>query len=250
MAAIHGSDLYRSTDNGASWTLAVSPVSDTLFGIAWGNGVFVAGTPNGKLITSSDGLTWTIRVSSSSKGFSGVAYGDGVFVAVGGNTLARSTDNGQTWTVTSAPGGAQWNQIGFGNGTFVATSSSLSQIGGVIYCSSDDGQTWTTPDPGGVYNFNGVAYGNGLWVLVSKDGKILTSSAGLTPPPLVPTVNIARAMQLEWQSQSGALYQVQASPDASSWQDVGDPIMGDGLPKTYFDPTPSDTKKFYRIQIK
>ena len=55
----------------------------------------------------------------------GIAYGNGAFVAVNPsyNISATSTDNGVTWTQHSMPTG-NWASIAYGNGAFVAVNLS------------------------------------------------------------------------------------------------------------------------------
>ena len=67
---------------------------------------------------------WTQR-SMPTGNWYGIAYGNGAFVAVSysSNTSATSTDNGVTWTQHSMPTG-NWYGIAYGNGTFVAVNPS------------------------------------------------------------------------------------------------------------------------------
>lgn len=52
--------------------------------------------------------------------------------------------------------------------------------------------------------------------------------------PNVPPVQIHRAEQLRWQSDLGALYQVQSSDEGGSWSAEGNPMIGDGSVMSYF----------------
>ena len=88
------------------------PVSKLLFSIlmqsSGGNGI----------------QNWTQRSMPAGNWF-GVAYGNGAFVAVStnNNICATSTDNGATWTQRSMPTG-NWYGVAYGNGAFVAVSYS------------------------------------------------------------------------------------------------------------------------------
>ena len=56
----------------------------SLYGIAYGNGYFVAVGPGGLITASTDGLNWVPRSHpGSSLDLQSVVYGDGRFVAVG-----------------------------------------------------------------------------------------------------------------------------------------------------------------------
>jgi len=75
------------------WTKRDSGTKSDLYGVTYGNGIFVAvgavgtklGSPpsNGIILTSRDGVKWTKRTSEKPLG--GVTYGNGIFVAVGDN---------------------------------------------------------------------------------------------------------------------------------------------------------------------
>jgi hypothetical protein len=95
-------------------------VTARLFGVAYGNGTFVAVGGLGTILTSTDGVTWTSETSGINYHLWGVTYGNGTFVAVGDDgTILTSTD-GVTWT--SETSGTNYNLEGvtYGNGTFVA----------------------------------------------------------------------------------------------------------------------------------
>jgi hypothetical protein len=66
-----------------NWTRRTSGTSDWLFGVTYGNGLFVAVGWDGTILTSPDGVNWTARTSGTSNCLSGVTYGNGLFVAVG-----------------------------------------------------------------------------------------------------------------------------------------------------------------------
>jgi hypothetical protein len=52
------------------------PQGNTLNGVTYGNGIFVAVGGDGTIITSSDGKTWTSRSSGTSEWLNGVTYGN------------------------------------------------------------------------------------------------------------------------------------------------------------------------------
>ena len=79
-----------STDNGASWTTASSPIAGDWESVAFGNGVFVMVGLGISAYSNDNGVSW---ISSSGGGGISVTFGNGVFH----NCNAYST-NGQTWT--------------------------------------------------------------------------------------------------------------------------------------------------------
>ncbi len=90
-----------------------------------------------------------------------------------------------------------------------------------------------------------------MWVAVGDNGTIISSRASTNGGPLlVPDVQIQRAVELDWQSQDGAVYQVQSLTNMTTWQDIGAPTIGDGLPKKFYDGAAQPANRFYRVQIK
>jgi hypothetical protein len=51
---------------GATWTLRNLGQPHNLFGVAYGNGLFVAVGNDGTILTSPDGVSWTQRTSGTS----------------------------------------------------------------------------------------------------------------------------------------------------------------------------------------
>jgi hypothetical protein len=66
-----------------SWTARTSGTTNWLYGVTYGNGLFVAVGDDGAILTSPDGVTWTRRTSSTINPLYGATYGNGTFVAVG-----------------------------------------------------------------------------------------------------------------------------------------------------------------------
>jgi len=132
------SALYSA--NGTGWSSASIP-QGSWSKVAYGNGLFVAVSLDGKVISSTDGETWTSAVVPELS-YSSVVYGDGIWVAtaLGGTTALRSTD-GVTWTSVTLPEGADWTDIAYGKGRFVAVAQSDSTVTSTAY-SSNGGLTW------------------------------------------------------------------------------------------------------------
>ena len=153
------------------------PQGNTLNGVTYGNGIFVAVGGDGTIITSSDGKTWTSRSSGTSEWLNGVTYGNGIFVAVGGNRTILTSADGQTWRSRSSDSSTNTNHLSgvtYGNGIFVAVEDK-----GIIL-TSVDGQTWTSQSSGTSNVLRGVTYENGIFVAVGDKGIILTSADGQT----------------------------------------------------------------------
>ena len=169
-----------------AWASRTSAVDNTWYGVAYGNGVFVAvaasGTGN-RVMTSSDGITWTARSSAADNVWWEINFGNGLFVAVAntgtGNRVMTSPD-GITWTARSSVPDNNWRNVAYGNGVFVAVASS--GIGNRVM-SSPDGITWTSRTSAADNNWYNVTFGNGVFVAVSTSGtgnRVMTSPDGIT----------------------------------------------------------------------
>ena len=76
--------IGRATDPLDTWTWRNPlPTGNTLNGIAYGNGQFVAVGVAGTIVTSADGVNWLLRQSGTQIVLNAIAYGNGHFVAVG-----------------------------------------------------------------------------------------------------------------------------------------------------------------------
>ena len=125
------------------------------------------------------GATWTSRTSGGNDLF-GVAYGNGRFVAVGGYvedyfgllssaSVILTSPDGVSWTERTSGTRNRLSDVTYGNGLFVAVG------GGGTILTSPDGVNWTARISGTSRFLRGVAYGNGRFVAVGEDGAILTS---------------------------------------------------------------------------
>jgi gliding motility-associated-like protein len=215
------------------WTSRTSAADNLWYGVAYGNGLFVAvagsGTGN-RVMTSPDGITWTPRTSAADADWYGITYGNGLFVAIAGsgtNQVMTSPD-GITWTARIAAAANEWRSITYGNGLFVAVGSTGT---GNRVMTSPDGITWTSRTSAADNNWGGVAYGNGQFVAVSFDGtdRVMTSPDGITWMARTAAVNnawygitygkglfVATAIDV-FVFTSGSGNRVMTSPDGITW---------------------------------
>ena len=162
-------------------------ISDTkfeenIYGIAYGNGKFVAVGTSGKVVYSTNGVSWTVSVrETSSVHLNAVAYGNRKFVAVGGaGKIIYSTD-GVSWTdvfdFPTIP--FTLRGICYGNGKFVAVGDSEKGI------YSSDGVSWQPISNMNAHGNNllSVAYGNGKFVAAGESGFGSYSTNGTTWTP-------------------------------------------------------------------
>ena len=81
---VGSSGTILTSSDGTTWVNRTSGTSDFLYGVTYGNGIFVTGGYySGNIYTYSDGTTWHNRTSGTSNGLLGYSYGNNKFVAVG-----------------------------------------------------------------------------------------------------------------------------------------------------------------------
>ncbi|NQT83106.1 hypothetical protein HQ563_08785 [bacterium] len=66
---------------------------------------------------------------------------------------------------------------------------------------------------------------------------------------IIPRVEIRKTVKVQWTSAAGVTYQVYRSDDVTTWESVGDPVVGDGTAMFVLDDIEGAWKKFYRIEI-
>ncbi|HKQ79054.1 MAG TPA: Ig-like domain-containing protein, partial [Blastocatellia bacterium] len=150
-AGTFGSGVYRSSDNGQSWTALSNALSEGLLNVNVLRSVganLYAGTNGGVYRSSDGGLSWT----RASNGLSGEGLYINALSSVGTNLYAgtnagvyRSSDGGQSWTPIN-------NGLS-GNGLLVHALHSVGAnlyagAAGGVYRSSDGGQSWTAVNNG------------------------------------------------------------------------------------------------------
>jgi len=98
-----GNNIYRSTDDGVSWTQATTVPAGvgTFHSIAYGGGVWAVGKADGTILTSTDdGDTWVANSTPFDViAIQGMAYGQSKFVAANGNGQIGSSSNGVDWVI-------------------------------------------------------------------------------------------------------------------------------------------------------
>ena len=85
--------------------------SNNLFGVTYGNGIYVTVGDSGILLTSSDGISWSsIHSGGSSEPLKDVTCGNNIFAIVGDGGVIRTSSDGNTWT--SRTSGTSKNLLG------------------------------------------------------------------------------------------------------------------------------------------
>ena len=162
--------VYTS-GNGKTWDKKYSGLGQGkhIFGVAYGNGVFVGSMRNGQIIKSTDnGSSWSVKYKGSvnvddDEDLYGAAYGNGLFVVVGETGWVYTSENdGNTWTKNKTS--YLFRCIDFGGSTFAAGTGG----GSPRILTSSNGQSWTqrvTP----ACNIRGICCSGSRWIAVGYD---------------------------------------------------------------------------------
>ena len=128
----------------------------------------------GLIMTSDDGVNWIKRISRTNESIGGIAYGNGTFIALargGGYSVVLKSYDGINWT----GGGSTWanENIAFGKDTFVAVGAGYRWEQIYSYNTSDN--NWTQrPQPINCF-LEDVTFGDGTFVAVGSTGCIIQS---------------------------------------------------------------------------
>jgi len=161
------------SEDGINWTTVASADDrNGWFGVAYGNGRFVAvggkyGGGDVRLMYSDDGINWSLgNPPLSNKNWLGVAYGAGKFVAIANSNKLAYSEDGINWSNTGLTGSSDWRGITYGNGYFVTVGTS----GYSRVAWSKDGITWMAlSDQTNKSSWWSVTYGAGKFVAVARD---------------------------------------------------------------------------------
>lgn len=128
-----GNGVIMYSDDGITWDSTSTSGSLNGYHIAYGNGVFVRATYNGRdaLQWSKDGLEWLpvnyMNSNYSSIFYEGVIFEGGLFLAYGGGMMTGSTsyllvsENGRDWVEQDRVAYSDIQRVVYGNGKYVAT---------------------------------------------------------------------------------------------------------------------------------
>lgn len=184
--AVLAADLPAQT----TWTARASNSPESLRGVAFGGGLFVAVGDAGMIITSPDAVTWTPVTSGTGNDLRAIAYGPGGFVATKINISLPylTSSNGITWTARGAvfPDSSPaftnaYDCIASSGSRFVACGPNLNNV-----TTSTDGVNFRVPVdasilevPGYPGNILGLTYsGSGGFIGCGASGRIATSADG------------------------------------------------------------------------
>lgn len=156
---------------GLVWTNLTPFTTNSLQGVATGNGLYILTGDAGTIFTSPDGTNWTERSTPAPHFLSGVAIGTDACVAVGASgTLLRSGPDGSSWTAASM-GTTDWlYRVRWLNGLFVAVGQN-----GSLY-TSPDASSWTARNTGTARWLTDITYTDNTWFVTGYQGTLLSST--------------------------------------------------------------------------
>jgi len=120
----------------------VTPPSNFLSAVNFGNNIFVVVGWSGRILTSHDGIQWTERSSGTSNNLKDVIFENGSFLVVGHSGTILSSTDGITWSKMSSGTTKILNGVAYGNNIYVV----VGDLGTIL--TSPDGITWTERDSG------------------------------------------------------------------------------------------------------
>lgn len=172
-----GPSSIATSTNGIDWVRREPGVVADLYGLASGNGVFVAvgESPEQQpaILTSVDGITWTIITPPFGDCLSDVIFVDGTFVAAGCNGLVATSLDGTIWYVEETPSTSSFSSIAYGGGVYVTAGQ------GTAALTSNNSASWELRSLGPVGDVYSLAYGGGQFVAAAGVfATILTSTNG------------------------------------------------------------------------
>jgi photosystem II stability/assembly factor-like uncharacterized protein len=122
--------------DGTNWTRRSLSTKINLYGVAFGNGVFVTVGEAGAIFTSPHGITWKPHVPKPTDALlATVTFGNSRFVVGGESGTILTSTNGIDWTHGNLGAPIYVGTITFHHGAFVVASA------GMIF-KSDDGLIW------------------------------------------------------------------------------------------------------------
>jgi len=158
--------------NGTAWNVVHGGTGWDIWGVAYGNGVYAAGTLTGDIIISSDGIRWaqpTYYPDVTTIVDMAYCPTNQRFVGAISNGLIYSGDNGVTWNSHGFVPAESLNGLYYVHDRFIGTCAN----GSLIF--SPYGITWSDYSTASSASLQGATYGNNTFVVVGYGGEVVTS---------------------------------------------------------------------------
>jgi hypothetical protein len=141
------------------------PQRNDLFGVAYGQGGFVAVGALGTILTSPDGGSWTCFQTETSTRLNSVIWDGTRYIAVGNAGTVLLSPDAITWTSVGPIGKDDLFAVTVGGGQYVAVGAN-----GAIFTSTD-GLSWTKQDSGTVLSLFDVTWAGNVYLAVGEDSQ-------------------------------------------------------------------------------
>ena len=172
-------------------------------------------------LTSSNVLNWVDRsYPNLGVTFYGVAFGDGVFVAMDARGVAYTSPNGTNWTVKQTLTSDYVFGITYAQNFFVGVGGPFSG-GSQKIVTSPDGKNWKLRPISTAHSgtLRAVAYGNGYFIAVGDKG-LIVQSGPVSTLRLAGVVGSTATLVLDGEIGRGYHIQSCSDLMASNWTDL------------------------------
>jgi Secretion system C-terminal sorting domain len=145
-ACTYGGGVYRSSDNGTTWTSLETDSTDRCYSLVVnGTNLFLGTEDLGVFLSTDNGTTWS-GTNLTNTAIQAIAVSGTNFFAGTANAIFVSTDNGNTWTATNdgstgLPDDAVQSIVFSDTNLFAASNDG-------VYLSMNNGTSWTPANSG------------------------------------------------------------------------------------------------------
>lgn len=171
--AVGDGGVIRHSQDGLNWITQRPGQSQNFWTIGFGNGSFVAGTTDGALLTSPDAKNWQ-RLPLGAGLIHCVRYLNGQFFALSQSGEILTSPDAVNWARAPQVTGAPLTHIAWDGSQYL-----ISGYDGTIL-TSQDGTSWTQRSTPTRLPLEGVACGAGKHVAVGAEGVVAVSSDGIS----------------------------------------------------------------------
>jgi hypothetical protein len=118
-----GMTTILTSPNGTDWNVIKLNFNNSLYAVAYGNGIFVATSANGTLFTSVNGTSWAPLYTGNFNFLRSICFGNGYFLACGDNGKIFYSATGTNWSYYTVDETVNFRSCTFGNGLYVVGSA-------------------------------------------------------------------------------------------------------------------------------
>jgi hypothetical protein len=158
------------TVGSGTWTNIVPPVTNHLWDVAFGNGLYVVSGDRGAILTAPDPRgTWTVQPPVSTNDGRRIAFGNGRFLTLNYNGDVALSPDGQQWSFHPAvPSASGSSELAFGNGVFIAIHTSGFVVDDGLVLASRDGLNWSRQIIATNAFLHDLQFANGIFLIAGE----------------------------------------------------------------------------------